>query len=188
MPVSLRITATLLALLLSACAAPNLDTPEARVTVTRDDEFLPYLAVGGKTVQFGTFPELRRVTVIARRDRKSGVLSTHARIMISYVQSLRRHYEVARNDRGERLPMTEISALGAGCRRPDCTHTEEYLIDIPEADVRAAQFKGYAFKVFERAGSDILFQIPPPLVQAIIEAADKLADPAAKTVTAKKNG
>ncbi len=188
MPNSLRVVATLLMLLLPACAAPDMNSPEARVTATKDDTFLPYVAVAGKLIQFGAPGEPRQVALMARRDRKTGVLTMHARIVVGYQQGVRRHYEIARNDRGEKLAMRELSALGAGCRRPVCIHTEEFLVDLPEADVRAAQAKGYSFKVFDRTGLEILFQIPPPLVQAIIEAADKLTDPAQQTVVAKKNG
>ncbi len=188
MPGSSRIAVMFLVLLLSACGTTDIDSPEARVTATKDDTFLPYVAVAGKTVQFGSHPETRRIALLARRDRKTGVLTMHASITIGYIQDIRRHYEVARDGRGEKLPLRELSARGAGCRKPVCVHVEDYLVDLPEADVRASQSKGYAFKVFDRTGLEILFQIPPLIVQAVIEAADKMPGPAAPTVAAKKNG
>ena len=162
-------------LMLAGCAG-GLDTPQALETKTRDDPFLPYVATAGKTIEMYAGPitaERHTVSLLARRDRKTSVLSTHAHIHLRYHQVVHRRYETARNDRAEALTIKLISSMGAGCRKQEgCPHLEEFLVDIPEPQLREAQQTGYKFKVFNKPGEWVHFQIPPPLVKALFVAAD----------------
>ncbi len=179
-----RVVVTVVALVLAACAN-GLDTPEALDTKTRDDAFLPYIATAGKTILVNkpldnlTANERFMLSLLARRDRKTGILTTHARIEIRYMGATHRRYSVARNDRGEVLAMSQLSVAGNNCRKdPYCMHLEEYLVNLPEPDLRAAQDKGYLFKVFNKPDGEILFGVPPQLIKALFAAAD--APPATK--------
>lgn len=173
-----RIAVAILAIILSACAS-GLDTPVALETKTRDDAFLPYVAIAGKTIKVNSFSdsiassERLLLTLLARRDRKTGVLTTHAKIEISYTGLTHRRYGLARNDRGEQLAMSQLNIGGNTCRKdPYCIHHEDFLVDLPEPDVRAAQDKGYAFKVFTKAGAELYFPVPQQLIKALFAAAD----------------
>ena len=175
LPIAGVILALLLAPMSSACTA-GLDSPLALETKTRDDPFLPYVATAGKTIEMYAGPitsERHTVSLLARRDRKTGVLTTHAHIQLRYHQVAHRRYETARNDRAEALGLKAISSMGAGCRKPEgCPHLEEFLVDIPEPQLREAQQSGYKFKVFNKAGEWVYFQVPPQLVKALFVASD----------------
>ena len=170
------ICAVALCALLAGCAASDLNTPEARQTVAKDDPFLPYTAIAGKTIRMNGGPlssERQILSLLARRDKKSGVLTTYARISIGYVQKTHRRYDTVRNDRSETLAMKSLSSEGAGCRRDEgCPHVEEFLVDLPEAQLRESLKTGYRFKVFARAGNEVLFPVPAELIQALLAAAD----------------
>ena len=179
----LPIATAILALMLSACA--GLDTPQALETKTRDDPFLPYVATAGKTIEMYAGPitaERHTVSLLARRDRKTGVLTTHAHVHLRYHQVPHRRYESARNEQAEVLAMKQLLSTGAGCRKPEgCPHLEEFLVDIPEPQLREMQATGYKFKVFNKPGEWVRFEIPPQLVKALFAAADAQGETKAAT-------
>ncbi len=187
----MRVVVTVLALLPAACTN-GLDTPAALETKTRDDAFLPYIATAGKTIELNvgmpaiTNGERHRLSLLARRDRKTGILTTYARLGIGYLGMTHRHYSVARNDRGEVLSMSQLSVGGGGCKKdPSCVNVEEFLVDLPEPELRASLEKGYRFKVFSKAGDELYFPVPPQLIKALFAAADApLATKAAAIATA----
>lgn len=175
-----RVIVLALALLSTACAN-GLDTPAALETKTRDDAFLPYVAIAGKTVQANSGApsamagERHMLSLLARRDRKTGVLTTHARIHVGYLGLMHHRYGIARNDRGEVLAMSQLSVSGGGCKKdPACVHLEEFLVDLPEPELRTLQDKGYRFKIFSKDGAEIYFAVPPQLIKALFTAADAL--------------
>ena len=164
-----------LCLMMPACA-PGLDSPQALETSTRDDPFLPYVATAGKTVEMYAGPitrERHTVSLLARRDRKTGVLTTHAHVHLRYHQVAHRRFIIARNDRAEVLEMKLLSTMGAGCRKAEgCPHLEEFLVDIPEPQMREAQKSGYNIKIFNKPGEWIRLEVPASLVKALFAAVD----------------
>ena len=173
---------TLAVLLGLAGCAQGLDSEAAKRTVANSDEFKPYSEVRGAMIRTGPVNDHRLLQLLARRDRKTGAVTTHAEVGIIYHQRATRHYEITRNARAEVLPMRMLLHEGTGCRRLEgCVHTLSLLIDIPEADLRASVTSGYQFKVFARAGEEALFQVPPSLIEALLKAID--APPAATAST-----
>ncbi len=162
--------------MLAACAGPGVNSPEAKTTVSKDDAFQPYEEISGAEMRLSAgplSPHAQTVRLIARRDRKTRVLTTHAHVKLIYQMTATLHFEVARNDRAEALPMKLIARDGTGCRRAEgCRHVEEFVVDLPEAELRKSQQSGYKFKLFARRGQSALFPVPPELVRALFQAAD----------------
>ena len=98
---------------LGGCAA-DLDSPEARQTLARDDKFTPYTEIHGKTIKFGKWPELRQLALIARRDRKTGAVKwTATRVDLAFGSNsqLRAIAEVyAQNDNAAKFVKDFVAA------------------------------------------------------------------------------
>ena len=168
----LSVAAVVLALMLPACA-PGLDSPEARRTSAHNDTFLPYTEISSARFKIYAGRDILAFQLHARRDRKSGALTTHAQVLVGYHEKLGRRYETVRNDRAEALAMRQLQHDGSGCRRDEgCQHVEQFLIDVPEAQLRAAIQTGYRFKMFGRAGSESLFMVPAVAIQSLFQAVD----------------
>lgn len=165
----------------AAGCAPGMDAESARATKAIDDKFLPYNEIAGAAVAQntgGVFNSGRvGMQLLARRDRKTGALTTHARVMIHYQKRQRYRFEQARAPTTELLPMRELWRSDAAFCKEDqgCPHTEDILIDIPEPQLRAAQQTGYAFRIYSRDGDHYQFNVPTPLIQALFKAADATA-------------
>ena len=167
----------LAALLVAGCAAQG-GAPQALAPTagTRDDAFLPYREMATSSFEAGQLPGDRvRGSLVARRDKSTAALTTHAILGVVYAQQASRRYETARNARAEALPFRQLYHDGAGCRRQaGCAHAELFQVDIPEADLRraAAAGEGYPIKLFGRAGHTSLFPVPKELVAALLKEVD----------------
>lgn len=134
----------------------TINTP-ATETVLRDDQFLPYLEFSTPLYPGGA-PHTQ-MALIARRDRKSGTLTTYAMLAVGYL-GLTRTYEQARNQRTDQLRLRKIRHLGQQCRQgASCAHTEVVEVELPEPDLRRALAarEGYPVKLFARTGVPVLF-------------------------------
>lgn len=160
----------------AGCAGPGLDSPEAKATKVINDNFLPYQELTTALLRSGNgTTEIATMRLIGRRDRKNGSVTTHAVVAIHYHQKLGRRYETARNANTELLPLHRLQNEGTGCRKENgCVHFEEFLIDIPEPQLREANAagKGYPIKLFARAGGGTEYPIPPVLVASLMGALD----------------
>lgn len=176
----------------TAGCAPGIDSEQARAIRTVDDRFLPYSEIVGTTVTqrngglFGS--ERQLLQLLARRDRKTGTLTTHARIGILYEKQHRHHFDQARSQTTELLHMRELARTDAAFCKSDqgCLHTVDVLIDIPEPQLRAAQQTGYAFRVYSRDGYHMTFPVPPQLITALFKAADATGVSPTQTASATR--
>ncbi len=166
---------SLIGSVLTGCAPPGLNSPEAQVVKQQDDKFLPYEEVSTATVAAKNIPNLvLEVKLIGRRDRKTRAITTQAQLHIGYTSSGVRHYESARNEKAEALPMRQIYRNISNCNRSLglCTYSEHYLIDLPEAQLRHAGATGYPIKIFGRQGSNHMMPIPQQLIATLFKALD----------------
>ena len=157
------------AVMAAGCAAKPLEPPAA---ATRNDAFLPYREIATAPIE-QTQPGGGAIMahLVARRDKASGALTTHAMLGVVYGQRLARRYEQARNARAEALPLRQLVNDGSRCRRQaGCAHLEMFQVDIPEADLRRAHAaaEGYPIKLFGRIGHATLFPIPKEMVAALL--------------------
>lgn len=169
------LAAMVAALSLQACA-PGIDSQQARATKDLDDRFLPYSEIAGAEMRhsFGLLSGAwQSVQLLARRDRKTAVLTTHARVRIGYVTRGRIRFESARAPTTDLLPLKQLAHDGAHCQRTEgCPHLEDVLVDLPEPALRAAQKTGYSFRLYTRDGVHATFPIPPQLIETLFKAAD----------------
>ncbi len=183
--------AVVAALILGSSCAPGIDSEEARATKSIDDRFLPYNEVASATITQSPGPlssERQWLQLLARRDRKTGALTTHARIGIAYSRQQRYHFDQVRAHTTELLPMRELARTDAAFCKSDqsCPHTADLLVDIPEPQLRAATQGGYAFRIYSRDGYSITFPVPSQLITALFKAVDAGTGTPTQTASAKR--
>lgn len=159
------------ALALAACSAGiGLDSPHAQAVRATDDPFLPYQEYVGAEMRRTEGSTIRSLRLVGRRDRKTGVLTTHAQIMLAYKSQTAHHFDQARSEKAELLAMRKLDGAGGSCQKAGgCPHNEAYIVDLPEADLRSARETGYKIKLFGRNGADAYFPIPAQLVDALYQ-------------------
>lgn len=169
-----RIVAScLFALVVSGCA-----TNPIGPALSRDDPFSPYREVISSAVRPPAFPDNIAYRLIGRRDRKTGVVTTLADVLVMYTGEIQVKYEVARNIRAETLPITVVMRTSSGCMKKPCQYTEHVRIEIAEGELRtAAGNGGYAFKLFARAGNEHIIQVPHDLIQSLFASMDAPSTP-----------
>lgn len=170
--------AVLCTLLLAACGAgASIDSPEAQVVRAKNDPFLPYYEFVGAELRHKEATFTHSLRLVAHKDRKTGALATYAQVEIEYNSDTTHHYEQARNEQAEPLKMRKVDALGGACRKAGgCKHKEVFMVDLPEAELRAARKTGYKIKLFARTGYDAYFPIPWQLVDALYKQIGPLPD------------
>lgn len=157
----------------AGCSAPGGGGPtivgSVPVAKGRDDPFAPYQEFSTAMLRGGAIPNVTTVRLIGRRDRKTGTVTTLARVAVFYEDDVRRYYDVARNARAETLQLSVITRDFPLCSRRPCRYSEEMMVEVPDAELAAARTTGYAFKLFSRVGRESLITIPKELVAALYE-------------------
>lgn len=116
--------------------------------------------------------------LVGRRDRKTGALSTHAQVFISYQDDVHRKYDTARNTKAEMLRLSVITRESPRCMKRPCVYDEQFTVEIPEAELRVGAANGYAFKIFAKTGPENLVQVPKELIQSFFVRVDQPGAPA----------
>ncbi len=182
-------------LALSACANPGADpqsaaggsasaTPAAALAATSAaalaaasatiDPHRAYTEVATATLRQGAFPEITMLQLLGRRDRATGVTTTHARVHIGYQAHSARRYSSARDAHAQPLKLTALSKMFPTCSKTDgCVYGEAYLIDLPAAHARAARQTGYRFKIFSQGTHEKLVAVPASLIASLLDGLDK---------------
>jgi hypothetical protein len=156
-----------LALLLAAC---SMKPPTE--AAARDDQFRPYREVETAPFRFVVQPGNMTMRLVAQIDRQTGAVATLVKIHHTYIGQHRHSYETARNSRAEQLKFTVVARYGNCHVRTNCPLDELYIVDVPEADLRAAGKAGYLFKVFPRVGQDIIVTVPPEMITSLFALVD----------------
>ncbi len=144
----------------------------------RDDQFAPYQEVVTPTLRSGAIPNVTLLKLIGRRDRKSGEATALASVQVSYEARSQRHYEIARNSRAETLPLQVVSrGHSTTCRQHLCRYVEDYLVELPLAELRHTPGAAFAFKLFAKGGHDHLVAIPKELIASLIKSLDEIGPP-----------
>jgi hypothetical protein len=167
-----------IAVIVSAC------TTTIEPVIARNDPFTPYQEYISNTIKQGFHETHLQYRIIGRRDRKTGSVTTLARVGIGYIGNHQRKYEIARNNRAETLPITVIVRT-PGCMKKPCPYVEEFDVEIPEAELRAGAAASYAFKVFARMGQEHVVDIPKPLIRSLIDGIDGVPTNGDKTANAE---
>ena len=167
-----------LASLVAGCAN---DPAAMHSTAQNDDQFLPFLEFRSAEIRVDAvllFAPYFYTTLylLARRDRATGATSTHARIAVAYHRKERLDIVQARGQAANVLSIKWLVREGSGCRKADgCPHRDEFLVDIPEAELRQSRNTGYQFKLFTRQGNSAVFLAPKELINAVLNALDASA-------------
>lgn len=138
-------------------------------TKGRDDPFSPWQEHTTAMLRTGAVPNVTTVRLIGRRERKTGLVTTHARVAIHYEDHVKRYYDTARNARAEPMRVTVVTRDFPLCGKRPCRYSEEVMVDLPEAELRdaVAGGKGYPFKLFSRVGKESLVVVPKDLVASL---------------------
>lgn len=139
-------------------------------TKGRDDPFSPWQEHTTAMLRTGAVPNVTTVRLIGRKDRKTGAVTTHARVAIYYEDHVKRYYDTARDARAEPLRVTVITRDFPLCGKRPCRYSEEVMVDLPEAELRnvLANGKSYPFKMFSRVGKESLVNVPKELVASLL--------------------
>jgi hypothetical protein len=170
----MAVVAVLAVLLLAGCTA----APPTEV-LSKDDPFKPYREIESPHHRVPVNPGSVLYRLVAQTDRATGTTAILVKVQHSYLGRHRNTYESARNARAEPLPFTVIARYGQCRVREDCPIDELYTVQVPEADLRAARDKGYAFKVFPRTGPEIVITVPPEMIASLTARLDAERKPAA---------
>lgn len=180
----MRLVAVLLTCVwLAACVASPPTT-----ALTKDDPFRPYREIETEVFRTGTRPGTLAVKLVAQVDRKTAAATTLLKVHHHYSGVHRNNYESARNAKAEPLKFISVARYGQ-CRTKECPIDEMYMVEIPEADLKAAGSAGYTLKIFPRVGPDVLITVPPEMIKSILTlldadrrtAAGSIASPAKKS-------
>lgn len=125
-------------LLLTACAGTGAIDAASRIEL-RDDHFRPEIEYTTGTIETATTNGLGSKRLLATVDRKSGALTRVVLAsQIGYTGTGRRSYEVVNDASAKNLLLSTVTR-NSGCdRQGSCTYVESYLVEIPEAEIRAA--------------------------------------------------
>lgn len=185
--VELRTSGVVAALIVASSSfvtgCTNSTPPPALVVATaRDDNFLPYREINTASFEVAQAAGgIVRGRLVARIDKSSGAVTTHAVLGVVYTQKLGRHYEQARNARAEPLSFRSLAHDGTGCRKQSgCAHLQFFEVDIPEADLKraAASGEGYPIKMFGKTGVSTLYPVPKELVAELVKSIEASPPPA----------
>lgn len=163
------------------CGQDLSNVPEAKA---RDDTFTPYQEYVSAAIRSVDLLNPLEYRLVGRRDRRTSVVTMHARLGVTYRANHRRLYEIARNDRAEALRISVILRKFPMCPKGPCEFYEEFWVDLPEADVRAAADRGYRFKIFARTGSENVIVVPKELIQSLLRS---MGEGAPATVADRKS-
>jgi hypothetical protein len=150
-----------------------------------NDTFRPYRELESGVLRLSVTPGHMLIRLIAQIDRKTGTGTILVKVQHSYLGQHRNTYETARNAKAEPLKLTVVARYGNCHVRTDCPIDELYMIEIPEAELRAAGPLGYHYKVFPRVGRDILVAVPADMIKGLLTMldADRRAKPTAQVAT-----
>lgn len=168
-----------IAVIVGACTAT------IEPVIARNDPFTPYQEYISSHLSQGIDEGRLIYQIIGRRDRKTGTVTTLARVSIAYIGDSQRKYEIARNNRAETLPLAVITRT-AGCMKKPCMYQEDFTVEIPKAALRASAAASYAFKVFARVGQEHVVDIPKSLIQSLIDGLDQPSPHRTKTADAER--
>jgi hypothetical protein len=155
---------------LALAACTTLPPSEIRV---RDDQFSPYRELATGFVAPSSSSAQLGLQLVAQIDRASGSAKILARTRIAYVDSRRRHYTVARNNKAEQLALTHVSAKGQCNLGSSCPHEEIVAVEVTEADLRRSAAEGYPFKLFAKIGPEVLVLVPKAMVANLLAQIDE---------------
>lgn len=129
-------------LLLTACAGTGAIDDASKIEL-RDDHFRPEIEYTTGTIQTATTNGLGSKRLLATVDRKSGAL-THVVLafQIGYTGTGRRSYEIANDASAKSLRLSTVTRNSSCDRQGTCTYVESYLVEIAEAEIRAAFPRG----------------------------------------------
>jgi hypothetical protein len=140
--------------------------------LAKDDSFRPYRELESGVLRIIVNPGHVLIRLIAQIDRKTGASITIAKVQHSYLGQHRSNYDTARNAKAEPLKFSVVARYGNCHVRKDCPLDELYIVEIPEAELRAAGAQGYPFKVFPRVGHDVLITVPQVMVKSLLTLLD----------------
>ncbi len=146
--------------------------PPAAEIREKDDPFSPSKQMATGFVRVPSGAATVGLQVVGEVDRVTGIAKAVARVQLLYVDGRSRHYEVARNDRAEQLPLAVQATKGRCGIGGQCPHEEIVAITLPIADLRRVSAEGYRFKLFPKFGPDVLVSIPREMVANIVASMD----------------
>lgn len=180
------------ALALAGCVSAEQQIERASAIKIIDDPFRPYREYQSGEMIAGNQTGLGSKQLIGRVDKKTGAVTLLVEFYIVYRDSHRRLYEIARNNRGEQLPLSTIQRQGQCRYGNECPYSDYFTVVVPEAELRAAPAEGYLFKAFARNGPDLLVSIPRPLIANVLAKVDAdragTAQPARPVAMMRKAG
>lgn len=163
-----RFTGLVLLGLLGGCSL----APPAADIREKDDPFSPSKQMATGFVRVPSPAATIGLQVVAEVDRVSGVAQAVARVQLLYLDGRSRHYEVARNERAEQLPLAVQARKGRCGIGSQCPHEEIVSVTLPLADMRRVGAEGYRFKLFPKIGPDVLVTVPRDMVVNIVGSVD----------------
>jgi hypothetical protein len=136
-----------------------------------DDPFRPFKEFATARQTASTPAGLGGKRLVARRDRKTGILSTLLEVEIAYLDDHRRHYETARTQNAEPLEVIVVHRTGRCRTGGSCPFSDVVHVVLPEARLRAAT-EGLKLKLFARRGPDLIVTVPPDMIRVLFAAVD----------------
>jgi hypothetical protein len=160
-------------LLLLGCATPEQQAAEARQIAVVDDRYRPWREYISGTIKTAERDWSTGRTLVARIDRATGAATFVLHLQIAYLDRHYRHYDIARNERAEMLPVRRINREYWRCRQlRGCAHAELIEIELAEPMLRALPPHGLALKVFPRLGPEGMVSLPQALVASLVARVD----------------
>lgn len=170
---------------LAACASAATQIEQTSAIQLVDDKFRPELEYATGTIESANEIGVGRKRLLAHVDRKSGALLRYVLAFeIGYADTGKRSYELANSAMAKSLRMSKVTGKSHCDRQSRCTVIESYLIEIPEADLRAVPADGYAIKLFARNGPDAPIVVPKPWIDSLLARVD--ADRVRRAVAGKQ--
>jgi hypothetical protein len=163
---------------LTACASKEQQLAAAAKIETHDDQFKPYRQYKTGTINSAPFDSAvsgrYEMELISQVDRATGARGVGLQFTVHYFGSLKREYREARTPKAQPLQVRGVLHKKYDCTKStgQCIFVEEVMVDLHEADLRAAGNDGYVLKLFPKFGEGIVLTIPKSLVASLYAAVD----------------